>query len=154
MREADFWLMAFSLGLSVYVIINAVDFLGSRCCFKYPKPEARIHKLTLWGEELTSLAGNSRLLLRKSLLNLGKEFEGLTGVEILSERGYTKSLSLAERIRLLTALLSRCGLRSGFKLFILYEGGLREYPQEEPSLSLVKKVIDGLKVVEKCHQRS
>ena len=155
MSPTEFWLGIFTLGLSVYVVFNTLDFSGSRCCFSFPKVKREHHTQIMWGEELTSIAGNPRLLLKEAMILFISELDRILGVRVFTERGYIQSLGAGKRLILAVRLMYRCGFFKGLKLFNLFQDSLSAFPEMmEDSIYLSLKLVEGAEVIKLCRKKS
>ena len=119
-----------AFALSIYIIVEYIDVLSSRCCYSM-KPLIK-HKLNkeklIWSRGLASLATNPRELWRTSLVKAAKEIQALTNVELVVSGDLMKSLSLHSKLSLITRLIRKLGVRKGLKTYSLFNRLLKSYP--------------------------
>ncbi len=141
-------LMAFAL--SIYVTMEYVDTLTSRCCYSMRpslRPEAGTEKL-IWSRGLASLATNPRELWRVSIIKAAKEVQAITKVELVVSGDLMKSLSLRTKLSIIIRLVHKLGIKKGLRSYFLFNKVLRSYPNSmNEALIALKEVNQLIKVI-------
>jgi len=141
-------LIAFAL--SIYVIMEYIDTLTSRCCYSMKpsvRPEAGTPKL-IWSRGLASLATNPKELWRVAIIKAAKEVQAITKVGLVVSGDLMKSLTPRIKLSLIVRLVRELGIREGLRSYFLFVKVLRSYPNSmNETLIVLKEVNQLIKVI-------
>jgi hypothetical protein len=132
----------------IYIIIELAGDVQPRCCWHLiPERGSSKERIPLYGDDLPALAVNPQSLWMHAVLKLASELQELTGVELMTAGSYLKALNIRGEILLLAALVRKCGIAKGVKVFIAFRRLVRSYPADmREALNACREVINVLRV--------
>jgi len=151
----NYALLAASIGVGIFVVIDSLRTALLRCCYEEPARRQCIQPRRLWGDDLLSLASNPKLLKSLATLEYARLLGTLTGIKLVGRGDILYSLGRFERLRLVSRLARRCGFGNAFRAYRLYREALTLAEGSEGRLlSLTVRICREMEVLRRaCSER-